>query len=78
MDRTDRIVLSLDNTSHMHQTGAVGPGNIFGSGSHVIFYFVAPHTGRYFGLFDCKHSTEAATFVHAFGLYDCNARHFLE
>lgn len=71
-------MFSLNNTFHMHQTGAVGASDIFGSGSHMIFYFVASHTGGYFRLFDCKHSAEATAFVYAFGFYYCNVLYFLE
>ena len=60
-----RQVFTLDDTLHMHQTGTISSGDIFGPGTHMVFHLVMSHTNRDFQLFDGKHSSETATFVNA-------------
>ena len=62
MNRLDGKFLTVDDSLHVHQAGAVGSGNIFGPGFAVVPDFVFCHTDGYGLFFDCEHSAEAATF----------------
>ena len=64
MNNSDRQFLTLDDALHMHQTGTVGPGDIFGPGFHMMPYFITAHTDRDRLLFDGEHTAETATFVY--------------
>ena len=64
MNNSDRQFLTLDDALHMHQTGTVGSGDIFGPGFHMMPYFITAHTDRDRLLFDGKHTAETATFVY--------------
>ena len=64
MNRLDGKFLTVDDSLHVHQAGAVGSGNIFGPGFAVVPDFVFCHTDGYGLFFDCEHSAEAATFIY--------------
>ena len=75
MNNSDRQFLTLDDALHMHQTGTVGPGDIFGPGFHMMPYFITAHTDRDRLLFDGEHTAETATFVHPLRLEHLDTFH---
>ena len=54
MNRLDGKFLTVDDSLHVHQAGAVGSGNIFGPGFAVVPDFVFCHTDGYGLFFDCE------------------------
>ena len=77
MDKLDRHLLLLGNTSHVHQTGRIRSGNIFGACSHVALDFLLAHTGRNGRLLDREHTAESAALILALRLVDGNAFHHI-
>ena len=75
MNRLNREVVAFDDAAHVHQAGAVGSCDVFGSRTHVVFHLVLSHANRNFRLFDGKHASEAATFVYPLRLKNFNAFH---
>ena len=47
MNNSDRQFLTLDDALHMHQTGTVGSGDIFGPGFHMMPYFITAETATF-------------------------------
>ena len=67
MDNLNGQMFPFDNALHMHQAGTVRSDNILGSGSHVVFHLIAPHTYGNSLLFYGKHSAKAAALVNVAG-----------
>ena len=71
-------MFTLNDTLHMHQTGAIGSGYVFGTSLHVMPYLITSHADGYSLLFDCKHTAETTTFVHVAGFKHFNPLDHLE
>ena len=60
-------MLPFDDALHMHQTGTVRSDNVFGSGSHVVFYLIPSHADGHGLFFHGKHTAETAALVDMAG-----------
>ena len=78
MDKLDRHILLLGNTRHVHQTGRIRSGDIFGTRSHVALDLILSHSGRNGRLLDREHTAESAALILAFRLVGGNALHHIQ
>ena len=77
MNKLNRHLLLLGNTSHVHQTGRIRSGNKLSACSHVALDLLLAHTGRNGRLLDREHTAESAALILALRLVDGNVGIYL-
>ena len=78
MNKLDRHILFLGDSSHVHQTGRIRSGNKLSACSHVALDLVLAHTGRNGRFLNREHTAKSAALILALRLVDGNAFHHIQ